>query len=374
MHIRSLQLQNFRNLNTVSVSFSPGLNIICGLNAQGKTNLLEAVYLLVTGRSFRTTHDSELIPWNSEDYTGTVIKAEITKAAGNEQIVFFFNGKEKRVHIDGKPLNKLVHLVGQLNAVLFTPSDLLLVRGAPALRRRFLDIAIGQVTPAYLQALQVYQHVLKNRNLLLKNWEPGNAPQLDVYDQQLAWAGATLIIHRKTALSEISDSAAGHYATISSTGESLLLKYEPDTPLSSAAEDQAAAMLQLLTQNRQDDIRRQNTNRGPHRDDFSFRIEDHAARHFASQGQQRSAVLALKLAEMDFLASRTGELPLLMLDDLMSELDENRKAALLQHITDKTQTFITTTDPALVTSFVQAQTLLKITAGQVSGSTLAEYR
>lgn len=373
MLIQSLQLRNFRNLNKVDTQFAPGINVIHGLNAQGKTNLLEAIYLLVTGRSFRTNNDSEMIPWNLPEYDGTLIRAIVSKAAGEEQLAIFFNGREKRVLVDQKPVSRLAQLIGRLNAVLFTPSDLLLVRGAPALRRRFLDIAIGQTSAQYIDALQTYQQVLKNRNALLKQaaFRQANPEvQLDVYDQQLSDAGSIIMAARHTAVVELGGYAAHHYAIIANAQEPLALKYEPDV---SCEQPQTQPALQLelhraLQQSRADDLRRLSTSRGPHRDDFQFIIQAFPARHFASQGQTRTAVLASKLAEMDYLRAHTGESPLLMLDDLMSELDETRKAALLAHLDQSLQIFITATDPGSVTRYAAAQRLLKIDDGNMAES------
>jgi len=365
MLVHTLQLRNFRNLRHIDAEFTTGINVIHGLNAQGKTNLLEAVYLLVTGRSFRTMNDSELIPWNSADYEGTLIRAEVSKRAGKEQLAFFLNGRVKRISIDGKPITRLAHLIGRLNAVLFTPTDLLLVRGAPTLRRRFLDIAIGQTNPAYLEALQTYQYVLKNRNSLLKQLAGRSVDhQLDVYDQQLADAGAVIMQFRSEAIGQMGSFAASHYLTIAHADEPLTLKYEPDV---SVSEESALAQMisKTLQQTRNEDLKRFSTSRGPHRDDFQFVLQGYPARHFASQGQQRTAVLAAKLAEMDYLRTHTGETPLLMLDDLMSELDDNRKAALLKHLDSSIQTFVTTTDPASVTRYMPAQKLIRIHHGEL---------
>lgn len=371
MQIHNLQLRNFRNLEQVDTEFSPGINIIYGLNAQGKTNLLEAIYLLVTSRSFRTTSDSELIPWNASDYEGTLIRALVTKRVGQEQIALFLDGKVKRVLIDGKPITRLANLIGRLNAVLFTPTELLLVRGSPSLRRRFLDIAIGQTSSGYIESLQVYQQVLKNRNVLLKqaaHQQKSIDTQLDVYDHQLAQTGAVIIESRAAAIQSISDFASTHYNVIAENREPLSLEYEPAVTVK-PADDRDTLQRSLhdtLLRARREDLRRQFTSRGPHRDDFQFVIQGHPARQFASQGQQRTAVLAAKLAEMDYLRTHTGEQPVLMLDDLMSELDEHRKRALLQHLQSDVQTFITTTDPESVTSYASAQSMLRVSAGSLT--------
>lgn len=382
MLIKSLQIRNFRNLHKIDASFAPGLNVIHGANAQGKTNLLEAIYLLVTGRTFRTSDDSEIVPWDIEEYDGTLIRAQVEKSAGEEQLGFYFDGRNKRVLVDGKPLTRLAHLVGRLNAVLFTPTDLMLVRGAPALRRRFMDIAIGQTSRRYIESLQDYQQVLKNRNAILKQAlhrsHSDIGAQLDVYDEQLAEAGAILMEARNSAVAEISAKAAEHYSRICLQREQMLLKYEQDIDNpdnknnvgTHAREDLCASelknqLLSTLRRTRVDDLRRLSTSRGPHRDDFSFQIDNYSARQFASQGQQRSAVLALKFAELDYIRTHTHEQPLLMLDDVISELDEQRRTALLQHLGTDIQTFITTTDSDSVTRQTSAQTLLRVESGSL---------
>jgi DNA replication and repair protein RecF len=371
MLIKSLQVRNFRNLHHVDTTFAPGLNVIHGRNAQGKTNLMEAIYLLVTGRSFRTSNESELVPWNVDDYTGTMVRATIQKSAGQEQLAFYFDGKNKRVMVDGNPIVRLAHLVGRLNAVLFTPTDLLLVRGAPSLRRRFLDIAIGQTNRLYLEALQEYQLVLRNRNSLLKMATRGpsadQTTQLDVYDEQLSQAGARIMLTRSAALLEISKCAAEHYKAIASGAETMRLVYEPEIQLPAGISQDAAAGLirDHLRQSRAEDLRRLSTGRGPHRDDFRFEIDNYAARQFASQGQQRSAVLAVKFAELDYLYQHTSERPLLMLDDVISELDEDRKRAFLQHLDSDIQTFITTTDAASLATHAEIQKQMQVKNGSL---------
>jgi len=371
MLIQSLKVRHFRNLSSIETSFTPGLNLIVGQNAQGKTNLLEAIYLLVTGRSFRTTNEVELVPWERSDYVGTMVRADIRKASGAEQLGFYFDGKNKQVIVDGTPIQRLTHLVGRLNAVLFTPADLLLVRGAPSLRRRFLDIAIGQTNRLYLETLQQYQQVLRNRNTMLKlaarEMSQAQAVQLDVYDEQLATTGAQIILERRRSLDEISHSAAEHYHRIAGGSEQLRLVYEPDvSPEGEQPQPETALNFQrILQKSRADDLRRLSTGRGPHRDDFHFEISGHAARQFASQGQQRSAVLALKFAEMDYLLAHTGERPLLLLDDVISELDDQRRAALLESLDPEVQTFITTTDVVSLEQVKADMLVLKMRGGEI---------
>ena len=355
MLIRELQIINFRNLRFLRAEFGTGIHVIHGSNAQGKTNLLEAIYLLVTGRSFRTTMDRELIPWLRENYEATLVRARVEKAGYEERFLLSFNQSEKHVFVNGSPIPRLGDLIGRINAVLFTPSDLQLVRGAPGLRRRFLDIELSQIAPAYLRHLQRYDLALRQRNALLKQHQrrPGLAAELVPWDAQLAEHGSEIIAARARMLARLSDIAARTYADIAGADEPFALRYEP----SPACEGDAAPHIReriaaALKSAQADDVRRGATSVGPHRDDFTFLIAGRDARDFGSQGQQRSCVLAMKLAELSLMREATGESPILLLDDLMSELDESRKRAFLESLDPAVQTFITATEKELVVSLV----------------------
>ncbi|MGI8906050.1 MAG: DNA replication/repair protein RecF [Candidatus Sumerlaeaceae bacterium] len=370
MIIRELQVINFRNLENVRTEFSPGLNLIFGANAQGKTNLLEAIYLLVTGRSFRTASEREMIPWVRDSYEATVVRARVEKRTGEERCLLTFNQSEKNIFVNGEPISRLGDLIGRINAVLFTPADLELVRGAPAVRRRFLDIESSQVSRHYLYHLQRYDLALRQRNALLKQHahRAQLRDELLVWDGQLAQHGSELIHFRRGMLQKLSDKAAKQYAMIASSQELLELVYRPSIAISAEvfdASDAPALVLRALTGSVEEDIRRGSTNLGPHRDDFDFMLSTHNARDYGSQGQQRSCVLALKLAELEYMEEITREPPLLLLDDLMSELDENRRAALLGSLTERVQTFLTATEKEPVLGFVKAESVYRMEHGNL---------
>jgi DNA replication and repair protein RecF len=367
MRIRELQIINFRNIRFLRGEFAPGLNLVYGSNAQGKTNILEAIYLLVTGRSFRTTMDREMIPWIRDGYEATVIRACVDKKSYDERFLLTFSQSEKHVFLNGNPLSRLGELVGRINAVLFTPSDLQLVSGSPGLRRRFLDIEISQVSRPYLHHLQRYDLALRQRNALLKQHQkrPSLKNELVAWDHQLAEHGSELFRARSEMIEKLSRSSAGLYSRISGQREVLRLRYDHSPRQIEAGANPFEGLLSALRNAQDDDIRRGATSVGPHRDDFAFLIDDREARDFGSQGQQRSCVLAVKLAELHIMQQATGEMPLLMLDDLMSELDDSRKRALLEILDPATQVFITATEESLVAPLRMPDAVFQMEDGEL---------
>ncbi|MGB9692012.1 MAG: DNA replication/repair protein RecF [Candidatus Sumerlaeaceae bacterium] len=350
MEIREVAIRDFRNLRRIEERFDAGLNLIFGRNAQGKTNLLEALHMLVTGRSFRTRNERELVPWNSEDYSATIVRAKVQRRDGEDFYHLAFNKTQKFVSVNGDALTRLGDLVGRLNAVLFTPADLQLVQGAPSQRRRFLDICLSQTSRLYLQALQRYDAALRQRNAVLKMHQRKHlATELAPYNQELAASGALIMVHRAQALEELSALARSFYEQVAGEDEMLNVHYSPsvssDTREESGLREKIKEALERMLP---EDSTRGVTNVGPHRDDFGFRIGLRDARDYASQGQQRTCVLALKFAELSFLTKRRGEPPVLFLDDLMSELDAGRRTQLLECLPREVQTFITLTERELV--------------------------
>ncbi|MCX7625524.1 MAG: DNA replication/repair protein RecF [Candidatus Sumerlaeaceae bacterium] len=351
MQICEIVIRDFRNIRYIHAEFGAGLNVICGRNAQGKTNLLEAIYMLVTGRSFRTRSERELIPWNYTDYLATIIRARVRGYAGEDVYHLAFDRKQKFVSVNDQALTRLGELLGRLNAVLFTPADLMLVQGSPQQRRRFLDICLCQTSPIYLKALQRYDNALRRRNTLMKLHRDHKdlASVVAPYTEELAVHGAAIVAQRARALRELSSAAASHYSQIAQGGEELQIHYLPSPGLADESEDEVATLLRKeFRENFSADVASGSTSVGPHRDDFQFLLNNHDARHYASQGQQRSCVLALKLAELAFMVKIRRELPILLLDDLMSELDEFRREGLLAALPPETQTFVTTTDRELI--------------------------
>lgn len=352
MEIASATIVNFRNLRCVETTFASGVNLIYGPNAQGKTNLLEALYMLVTGRSFRTRSERDLVPWLCTDYEATLIRASVRTRYGTDRIVLSFNKVEKHVFVNGEALRRLGELIGRVNAVLFTPADLQLVQGPPQQRRRFLDLCLSQTSRLYLQALQRYDLALRQRNALLKlhRTRPSLREELTPYHWQLAEAGGLIMSMRARALRQLSCTAAAYYAEIAGRDQPLDVRYRPsvgdeEQMTAEAFSDELAKSLEV---NVEEDAARGSTSVGPHRDDFCVLLGNHDVRDFGSQGQQRTCVLALKFAELAFVEQECGEAPILFLDDLMSELDEHRRRQLLSALRPDVQVFLTTTEYELV--------------------------
>ncbi|MCX7020558.1 MAG: DNA replication/repair protein RecF [Candidatus Sumerlaeota bacterium] len=375
MLISELQIINFRNIAFLRAAFAPGLNLIHGPNAQGKTNVLEAISLLVTGRSFRTTMDREMIPWVRDTYEATLVRARVEKRSGEERFMLTFNQSEKHVTINGNPIGRLGELVGRINAVLFTPSDLQIVRGGPAFRRRFLDVELSQISRRYLFCLQRYDLALRQRNALLKMHQsrPNLRQELFPWDAQLAEHGAELIHARQRMVAQLSQLSASAYNRISGGSEGMKITYQSQTQ---PGDDDdigtiRAKLEQALAKTQAEDIRRGATSAGPHRDDFTFLLSGRDARDYGSQGQQRSCVLAMRLAELKIMEDATGECPLLLLDDLMSELDESRKRAFMECLDRRIQIFLTATERELVVSHVKPDMIFHMDDGTLREDLIA---
>jgi DNA replication and repair protein RecF len=368
MWVRSLQLRHFRNYNDLSLTFSPGLNVIHGDNAQGKTNLLESIYLLSTGKSHRTSRDAELITAGANLLTA---KASVIRQTG-EMALELTLGTEtrKQLRINGITEQRIASLVGNLGTVFFSPDDLQLVKGAPAGRRRFLNIEISQLSQTYLHHLIAYTKVMQQRNTLLKR-EGVDRSLLEIYDHQLITTGAQLILRRAQAVARLSPLAAAYHETLSSGRERLHLQYESQINLQHelpSLHDIESQLWHLLEQRRRDEFRRQITLVGPHRDDLQFQINGADARLYGSQGQQRTAVLALKLAELQYMYEELGEYPVLLLDDVASELDPHRRHFLLHAVREGVQTFVSCTDleDLMVRTWPPDYALFRVQAGQVT--------
>lgn len=344
MHLASLRLEHFRNYRTLHLTFSPGLNVIHGDNAQGKTNLLEAIFFLATGKSHRAGRDQDLI---MEGADGLSARASVIRRTGELTLdLSLGNATRKQVKINGLAERRIARLVGNLAAVFFSPDDLQLVKGPPSGRRRFLDIEIAQISQSYLHHLMAYTRVLAQRNTLLKQEVPDSG-LLAVYNEQLLEAGAQVISRRARAVKRLADIATGFHTLLAEGKERLRLEYQSQgAELGQNPEPQEVLerLRALLHQRHREELQRQVTLVGPHRDDLAFWIDDRDARLYASQGQQRTAVLSLKLAELEYMAEELGEYPVLLLDDVASELDPHRRHYLLHAVHEGVQTFISCTD------------------------------
>ena len=338
MWLKSIHIQKFRNYKGVDLQFHSGLNIFLGQNAQGKTNLLESIYFLALTRSHRTRSDKDLIHFQEEQFT---VSGVLEKKTGSIPLEISLSSKGRVTKVNHLKQSKLSTYIGNMNVVLFAPEDLQLVKGSPALRRKFIDIDLGQMKPVYLSDLTAYHHVLKQRNSYLKTANTVDPTFLDVLDEQLADYGSRVCIHRKDFLKKLEDFGQEKHFEISNQTEKLSIRY--DSSISFQDEETLRqTFITLLRENRTKDLIKKTTSVGPHRDDISFYINDMNAT-FGSQGQHRSVVLSLKLAEISLIESLTNEKPILLLDDVMSELDNNRQLHLLEVISRDIQTFITTT-------------------------------
>lgn len=347
MYLDHFVVQNFRNLKKLDIDFDPNVNIFIGKNAQGKTNLLEAIYFLALTRSHRTNSDKELIGFGGE-YTNLL--GHVRKSQADLTLRVLITQKGKKVWINRVEQAKLSKYVGQLNAILFSPEDLELIKSAPALRRRFMDQEFGQINAEYLYFASKYRQVLLQKNNYLKQLAKGKTKDqvfLDVLSDQLAGIAAEVIFRRFKFLRYLSHYASDAYAHISLGGEKLAIAYHPSVSTIEAddtVEEIYQKILANFERNKAVEMRKGTTTSGPHRDDIEFKLDGKNAHLYASQGQQRSIALSVKLAEIQLVHQLTDEYPLLLLDDVMSELDHTRQSALLNYIHGKTQTFITTTD------------------------------
>jgi DNA replication and repair protein RecF len=345
MFIQELQLKNFRNYEQLNLSFDEHVNVIIGENAQGKTNLLEAIYILAFTKSYRTSHDRELIRWDSEFAKISAVLNKKNQTIPLE-LIFHKNGKKAKLnHIEQR---KLSEFIGALNVVMFAPEDLSLIKGSPQMRRRFIDMELGQIEPLYLYHLAEYQKIVKQRNSYLKQLpkQPSiDTTFLDILTEQLIVHATIILQKRFQFLEKLRKWAIPIHEQISRGLEELEIIYLPSIEvLEDAPEETISNMYrESFERVKENEIFRGTTLIGPHRDDLQFFINGKDVKLFGSQGQQRTTTLSLKLAEIDLIYEQINEYPILLLDDVLSELDDYRQSHLLSTIQGKVQTFVTTT-------------------------------
>lgn len=339
MHIEQLKLTSFRNISQAEIPFTNGINLLIGNNAQGKTNIIEAIFCLALSTSFRTSKEAELIQYEKPKAT---VFANVETKFGNQQIAIGFEPKHKTLEINLEPIKRVQDFIGCVKVVLFTPDELRLIKDGPEIRREFLDRDISQLSPVYYHCLMQYQKVLSQRNKLLKFEKNIQSlqQQLEVWDAQLAHYASRIIITRRKFISKLSVSKFFKESHIMRPNETLSMKYVGFG--GNSAQEIEEHMRKSLQDNLQKDIELGYTSIGPHRDDIKFFIGKEDAKIFASQGQQRSIILSLKLAEMEVFFNEIGEYPILILDDVFSELDSKRQKALYD-ILQNFQTIITGT-------------------------------
>ena len=348
MKVKALQLISYRNYEKLNIELSDTLNIFLGKNAQGKTNIVESIYYAAVGHSYRTSSESDLIMLGAQ---GGSVKLSFERRSVENILEFAFSREKRRkILLNGQSI-KMRELIGAVNAVLFSPEDLMIIKGAPAGRRRFLDIELSQASPAYYHELSKYNRLILQRNQLLKRIRErsANRDMLSVWDVQMAESAAFIVKKRLEAVKKLNMLANLMQRRISGNEENLTVSYEISGSEGSekVTEDLVSWYNKRLANSIDDDIWRGSTSVGPHRDDLSFSVNGINLKSFGSQGQQRTAVLSLKLSELEFIRSENGEYPVLLLDDVMSELDVKRRTQLVDFILkERIQTIITATDEA----------------------------
>jgi len=345
LYIESLTLKGFRNYKETSIEFSKNYNIIFGKNAQGKTNIIEAIFLCASGRSHRTSKDSELLNINSNSY---YIKLNSVKEEQNLDIEIRNDINKKRlIKLNEIPLKKIGNLMGNLLAVIFSPEDLSIINEGPAQRRRFIDITLSQIKPAYFYDLQQYNRVLKQKNSLLKEIQSNRSliDTLDIWNQKISELAARIMKTRNDFIIRLKKTAKINHNILSESNEDMRITYNSSLNLEDFNDINSIEekMIDELERIKNIEIRRGTSLKGPHRDDYKMYINDMDVKTFGSQGQKRTVILSIKLSEVQLIREETGENPVLLLDDVMSELDCRRREILFDSIKN-IQTFITCTE------------------------------
>lgn len=389
MHITNLSLRDFRNYRRLDQTLDPGTTLIYGQNAAGKTSLLEALFYIATTRSPRASTDRELVHWDAQGEAGVPpfarLAAEVQRSTGKVRLEVIVQLRadeagqltgttQKLVRIDRRTVRAL-DLVGQLRVVLFTPADLTLVAGAPGERRRYLDITLSQLDPHYVRTLAQYNKLVQQRNSLLRAWRERRRPlravddELGYWDRELSATGGYILSERLRAVADLNLLVGPLFREITGGPQPLDISYRPSFELGTARDagglaHQLATRLQAL---RRDELGRGQTLIGPHRDDLLFTVGDINLGIYGSRGQQRSVTLALKLGEAELMRARSNDTPVLLLDDLLSELDAQRRTHLLRAISrPDQQTLLTATDLSdFDTEFLQRIQRLRVEEGRV---------
>ncbi|MBO4905275.1 MAG: DNA replication/repair protein RecF [Lachnospiraceae bacterium] len=357
MYVRSLELSNYRNYERVQIDFDKGVNILYGDNAVGKTNVLESIYLSSTTKSHRGSRDKEIVRFG--EYEGH-IRCLFEKNEVDYQIdIHLRTDKSKGIAINGVKLKKAAELMGVINVILFSPEDLSIIKNGPSERRRFIDSELCQLDKVYLYNLTSYNKIVNQRNSLLKDitYHPELTDTLDVWDSQLISLGTKIIDRRTLFVNQLNEIIYDIHRNLTNESEKLMIKYEPNVEIMDYS--------QKIKRNREKDIKYKLTSVGPHRDDFIFYINDMDSKKYASQGQQRTAALSLKLSEIKLVQNLTGQQPILLLDDVLSELDSNRQNYLLNSI-GNIQTIVTCTGlDEFINSRLTVNKIFKVSGGKV---------
>ena len=358
MILKSLELANFRNYEELNISFDKGTNILYGDNAQGKTNILEAIYVSATTKSHKGSKDKEIINFDKEEaHIRTYLEKENVETRVDMHLR---KNKSKGIAIDGQKIKKAADLMGLLNVVFFSPEDLSIIKDGPAERRRFADMELCQLDSFYLYNLNHYNKIIGQRNKLLKDmyFQPELKETLNIWDSQLVSFGSKIIERREQFVKQLGDIIFDIHKKLSGGKEELVIAYEPDVSIEDFEKQ--------MKYNQDKDIRLKQTTTGPHRDDFSFVVNGVDIRKYGSQGQQRTAALSLKLSEIELVKKISKDTPVLLLDDVLSELDSNRQNYLLNSI-GNIQTIITCTGlEEFVNNRFEINRVFKVSAGTVT--------
>ena len=334
MYINKIKLLNFRNYEEQELELNKNINIFYGDNAQGKTNIIESIFLCSIGKSYRTNKDRELINFN-KDSSSAFVEYQKSDRSGSVKIDL---GSKKNIFVNGVKIKKLSELLGNLNIVIFTPDDILILKEGPDKRRRFLDVMISQLRPNYVHFLNLYKQTLEQRNNYLKQIRDYNKPEemLEIWDIKLAEYGEKIFLYRNEFIEKLKTKISKVHSEITENGEDISIEYISDCVTKNN-------FLELLNKRRKLDIIKGFTTRGVHRDDFNIYINNDLVNVYGSQGQNRTAILSLKISEMQVIYDEIGEYPILLLDDFMSELDSKRRKNFLDNIQNM-QVIITCTD------------------------------
>ena len=375
MYLKAFTLESFRNHKKTEIQPGRRINIFFGDNAQGKTNILEAIYILATAKSHRTNDDAEMIAFNGDMFSvkGEVVRGDIPKVLR----VSLGRNEGKRVAVNGDKRDQIASLIGEVNVVFFSPEDIEMIKGSPSLRRRFIDIAISQMSPSYLYNLQRYKYIIKQKNRTLKGIGKDNKLKdvLDVYNSQLVDIGSKILSKRLSVLKKLEDVTLPIHRSLTDEKESFVIEYTsnlfkdrdgvPSYDSDSDIVDVRDRLEGKLEEIKGEEIRRGVSLAGPHRDDLVFRIHDMNLRSYGSQGQQRTAAISLKMGEVELIKEDIEDYPIILLDDVFSELDGSRGRAILQLLSGEAQVFLTGVSPNAFSLPQEDISLFSVKSGEV---------
>ena len=364
LRIKRLYLRNFRNYSEADINFAYNTSLIYGDNAQGKTNIIEALFLTSTGKSHRTSNMNELVKYGENQFR-VILEFEDSDYSKNIDIRYI-KGKRKELFINGVKKERISEILGVVPSVLFSPESILYIKGAPGERRRILDMVLCQIKREYLINLQRYNRIIKNKNMVLKQIQIGRneREQLDIWDEEVATTGIKIIKERQMLIEELENRMNNIIKRISDGKEKIAVKYKTFKELDKIQNDHKD-LLEIITNNREKEIETGSSIYGPHRDDMEILLNGRGARVYCSQGQQRSIALSLCIAVMDIMEERLGKKTLLLLDDVMSELDEKRQNFLLELIGNR-QTVITATEKTKYNALLQNNiSYIKVCNGKI---------